>query len=958
MQNFSFQYTRVHVIAALTFMLIVPTGLPAQEELPDTPVLAARLAIPETRTQTLLELAVILRYQQRVIMGEGSLAPESMLQDLAWLDRLQTHIGPVRARSGVLDPAAWQMNQKLVQQGLPVGNWLAPDGPSLEATLHTVFQRQDERLAASVLPELLWRLEAESTVRWSALQQQAASDEKLRNALVTRVQPWLENAELELAPAVDAEQREVTEMMSALAEDAVSTGPPDPRRLFVVRSLLLERLPGLSADEARDATAYLRLASLIDGLHEQHYTAFVEGLLAVVASLLPADEEQVSSVAVWLTGHLPALSEAYARRFAAVDPRINSALASAYDVALNRAAGPPASPAAPLVAELADAVAQLALLVPDIEYYFDLPVRDTIAGSIETCIGMMARSGEEGHPAITRELFDDCQSSLVRLAETEAVAPGLAGDPSGPFGPAQLQREVSVTSMQRINYGMGYLHERYSTACSPPASPLPNPLEWSMLASLLTWLAEQSPVYFQTEANEARLVRMQAIGLELLATLSSQVDCFSGSGASLNDPVSRSLADYRAALTGLRNSLGESIQAFRDQALAPGSDIALELDGAQETTYRPDDLMIGPCDVEQACEMTGSLSTTRALLGLFPETYLVADQSGMGEVQLCYEHMEWVDRRAEPVRPDDTNVANYHGRFAFDLKGRFVVDGQASDVFGFRFTSPDEYHYLFAAAKEEVLSDSCPMEWVGSRIVTPMKNRRGGVVPNRLTYLAAPRMLPSRLLSLNWDRGAEWRDWFITGLGVEPLGPVTPPDIGPSVTEHLQSLYRQEQVSVYQGLMHGGAEGSAAAAYQQLQDLSTQKGLIRMLAMLFYPQSLLDSDAVRSAVAGQAGLLDENVLARFRQDNVPVNSISETGLRRLESLQAAWREQPEARLRTGSVAIGLAHALMRLDQVYRTYFLAAPETPETGDPSEAPETLETPALQELTEPSASVSESG
>ncbi len=113
------------------------------------------------------------------------------------------------------------------------------------------------------------------------------------------------------------------------------------------------------------------------------------------------------------------------------------------------------------------------------------------------------------------------------------------------------------------------------------------------------------------------------------------------------------------------------------------------------------------------------------------------------------------------------HVANYYGRLSFDLVGRYRESGEARDVFGFNFVSPTEYHYLFAAANEEVLDDSCPMEWVGSRIVTPLGSKQAiRIVPDRLTYLAAARTLPSQLIGTNWSRNEEWRDSFVTGLDV------------------------------------------------------------------------------------------------------------------------------------------------------------------------------------------------
>jgi hypothetical protein len=895
----------------------------AQEALPGVEAVAARLADPASGPQTLLDLAVILRQQQRVLGGEGEPGAEGVSQDRAWLDRLQAQFGRRPPRAPELDPAAWLVHQKLAQQQLPADHLLMPGDAALADYLRAVFQRDDERMAAAVLPELLWRLEVDSTRHWSQLLVQAASDERLAQRLTHQVSTgWAEPPGI---PQAGQPAPSWSEALAQLAADALTAGPPDPRRLLELRYRLLLGLGAAEAPARSEMVAYLRLARLIDGLHERRYIAFAEGLVSVVAGLLEEDTSSASPVAAWLAAHLTDLSGAYARDFALVDPRINSAVAAVFDVAQVLAAGPPGSQKNTLTAGLADAVAQLVLMVPDLDYYFDLPVRDTIAGSLEACIGSMANRDPEGRPAMTRELFDDCQGKLVSLADEESRSPSLSGDPEGPFAPAQLRREVSVTAVQRINYGIGYLHQRYSTACAPLAESLPNPLEWSTLATLLAWFAEQSPVFFQTPENEARLLRMRAIGLDLLKTLSGQVDCFSGSGASVNDPVSRVLADYRVALQDLGQGLNQSIDEFRRQTLAPGADIELELDAGQETTYRPDDLVIGPCDAAQVCEMSGELSATRALLGLFPEPYLVADQSGMGEVQLCYQNLEWVDRRAEPVRPGDTNVANYFGRFAFDLKGRFRSDQQPVDVFGFRFTSPDEYLYLFAAASDEVLADGCPTEWLGSRIVTPLQHPRGGVVPNRLTYLAAARMLPSRLLALNWDQGAEWRDWFITGLGVEPLELASPPDIATAVNEHLQSLYRQEQAAVYDRLLLGEGPADAAETVRQLEALSTQKRLVHMLMTLLYPQSLLDSDQLRSAMAGQAGLLDTTLLNRFRQDHVPVDMIREIGMRRLDLLQNTWSRQPEATLRMGSISNGVVHALMRLDSLYRAYF--APVTP-------------------------------
>jgi hypothetical protein len=907
---------------------------------------AGQLADEESRVDTLLQLAAVLRSQQRIADGENIVLEQNIAQERAWLDRLQERRGAADPVSPVLDPAAWVIRQDLLRQGLPAGSLLAVSGPGLEHLLRAAFQRSDERLAATTLSELLWRLESEATLHWSALLEQSESNDDLRQGLLGAF-PVASDTGHDNPAAVSEVSVEI--LLNAIASDTTLEGPPDRQRTEALRFRLLVDLPTQDQAARFVSVAFMRLGNLLDGLHEARYTRFAEGLLAVVGDLFEVDYATAAPVASWLVEQLPAISSTYARGFAEVDPRLNSTVAAAFDIARSL---PSADSGPGQGDEVADAVAQLALLMPDIEYYFDLPIRDTIVVNVDACVGLMVQPQDGEVGAMSRDLFDDCIENLVRMAETDTRSPGLSGGLQGPFGPSQLRREVSVTPVQRINFGLGYLAERHAGVCTLPGQPLPNPLEWSSLATLLTWFAERMPVYFQTPENEARLERMRRIGSQLIEATASQAACYSDAGAAASDPVSRLLADYEATMRRLSESLRQAVAAFRASVLAPGADIALESSALQETLYRPENLLIGPCDPADVCEVSAALSANRALVGLFPEPFLIADQSGMGDVEICYDNVRWVDRRSEPVREDDENVANYFGRFAFDLKGRFRTGDEAREVFGFRFTSPDEYHYLFAAASEEVLQDACPMEWVGSRIVTPLPNRWGGIVPDRLTYLAASRMLPSRLLDLNWERGAEWRDWFTTGLGVEPLDIHSQGDIVPSVNEHLQSLFLREQSTIYRALLDGVGLPDDIQARRHLQELTTQKGLVRMLLVLLYPRSLIHEDAIRRGIAGQGGLLDEELLNRFRELDVPVNQIVDLGMARQESFRMAWREQPVAALRDGSVAAGVAHALFRLDQVYRNYFRApaaglqeqerpspdasgaelnAPEPPASGD---------------------------
>ncbi len=577
---------------------------------------------------------------------------------------------------------------------------------------------------------------------------------------------------------------------------------------------------------------------------------------------------------------------------------------------------------------LADAAAQLALMIPDMGYYFDAPVRARIAEEINICISISVSRDENGGRAMVRRQFDGCMETLLGLAETETRLAELSGNMNGPFTVDTLRRELSVTPWQRINYGIGYLHDRYSIECQPPARPLPNPLEWAVLATTMTWFAEQSPEFAMTPENEARLTKMRDIGEQMILELASQTECVAGSGSTITDPVSRSMTEYELALRELNQGIKKAELDFRVAKLSPGADVMLESDASQATAYRPEGLLIEPCDPRLICEMSGSLSTTRALIGIFPDEYLLAEQTGLGKIEICYRDMEWVERRAELVRPDDENVSNYYGRLAFDLVGRYTQNDESNDVFAFRFTSPEEHHYLFAQTSEEVLNDSCPVEWVGSRIVTPLRENRGGIVPNRLTYLAASRTLPSRLLQNNWDRGSEWRDWFVTGIGVSRLEVAELPDMTTPLNQHLQSLYQAEQLGIYQRVLLPSSRnvlGDDVSLFDEMMEVSIAKALIRMQMLLFYPESLFNSDSIRTAIAGDAGLLESRTMRRFREQNLPLTSVNTIALERLTKLRSTWSAQPEAVRRKGSIPSSLMHAMTRIHIVYRQYFASRPE---------------------------------
>ncbi len=918
--------------------------------------LALALAQPDTRHETLLTVAALLALPRRApVTGREAahLRARELLSNLEWIQTLEGRYGIARPRSPALDPAAWQVQAQLDRVGL-VGSLLSsPLGPGADVLTRQVLDRKNPSLAAAALPELLWDLEVEAPLAWQGLLRRLDEDPWLSAALMEQggeLFAWPkpavdEQLAITMLTAASADPvtgagattesdpgpgdlllREAMQSVSVMLALASGVGPPDDHRLMRLRFSLLTAMPGLDLAQRAEADALLHIASLLHELHAQEYFVAVEGLLAVAASLenyAAWYPERAPAFAAWFSELFTVISEVYGRQLALVDPELNATVAATYDVVQALARGSSAAQRVGLRVALGDAVAKLSLLIPDLGFYFDQPIRDPVAGGVDACTGKAGQLEDDGSPSMTRDLFDDCQATLLGLADMEAREAQLAGSMDGPFGPSQLRRELGLTAGQRINYGIGYLNDRYDTGCPLPDRPLPNPLEWAYLATFMAWFAEQSPIYFKTPENEVRLARMKDIGNELLTVITEQVDCLAGAGAAVNDPVERIASDYQAELREMARGLESAREAFRARILKPGADLRLEGDANQSTAYRPVDLTIGPCDVTQVCEMAGTLSSTRALTGLFEDEFLLADQAGLGSLEICYDNMGWIDRRSEPVRPDDDNVANYYGRLAFDLRGRFSLDDEVFDLFAFRFATHQESHYLFSAASDEVLGDACPVEWVGTRIVTGLPEGGPRIVPDRLTYLSAARTLPSRLLETNWDKGEEWRDRFVTGLGVERLALPPPPDISAALNQRLEALYRQERATLY-GVLTGDGDGANLSA--ELEDLSTFKLLLGTQMMLFYPQTLMQSDTLRGAITGQQGLLDRRLVTRARQQEIPVDELLESADAGIQSFRKQWGDVPEAVRRQGSVSDSVAHGLLRLKAINEQFF-ASPLAP-------------------------------
>ena len=513
-----------------------------------------------------------------------------------------------------------------------------------------------------------------------------------------------------------------------------------------------------------------------------------------------------------------------------------------------------------------------------------------------------------------RRLFDSCLPEWRRILVEALVREELAGEADGPFARAFLKREASSVSWQRANYLDGHFDWLQGSPCESPA--WVNPLEWSIVNHhVARWGLEHAgpglrSVWLETLSDAIDLVE----GSE--QHRQQWLQCQLNQGGQRRDPIDRLLVDLERAYRELAARLAEAEQAFIVSHTRPSADIDLEAGAEQRTVYRPDNIMIGPCESMDACAARVQLPVSRALLGLFPNAYLLADQLDMGSLSLCYGDVRWVDRERRSARQRHSQVANYFGRLQFDLVGEFRRGDELEQVFVHRLTAQELQHYLFAEDSDNVLALDCPKDLIGQAVGSQLADQRLNLVPNRLTYFVATPTTPESELLANWDRGAEWRDWFITGGRVELLERASGEALEEEVSSRLTSLrQRRERVLAQRLTAPTVANAAPDDLAESLQEITERVILLRALLELHYPLLVRHDPVIRGLVHGEDGLVSVDSVRSLRDQSEAMRRLPDLGLERLERFRRYWHALPAPLRERGQPSPEMDYALEQLDRV-------------------------------------------
>lgn len=640
-------------------------------------------------------------------------------------------------------------------------------------------------------------------------------------------------------------------------------------------------------------------------------------LLEALMLLTPLAETDEAAALLAL---IVAMTEQGEGRLRAVDESFPVLLAQLQDAAEYLGEQPPATNAA--IHELTDAYFRLTLFVPEAAYYLDQPVREHIGQAIAECYPDPDLVGP-----LPRQIFEQCPERLFGLLRDGLGNEELVGGGGGPFAPEFLRREMSLVSWQRARYLDGHLNWQLQAGCETPQ--WINPLEWSILVQYLATWVPQRPVFFGSARWQEA---MDDLGEHIETQFEAQaawLDCISGLGGQRQDPVRRLILRQARALADLASSLESADRTFLAEQTRAGSDVDLERPADQITAYRPEGLTVRPCPDASSCGARVELPVSRALLGLFPNTYLLADQLAMGQLGLCYEEVRWVEREMRPARMEDEQVANYHGRLSFELLGTFDDGTGPEIVFRQRLTAGESRHYLFAAASDALLDLECPASLAGQPVASQLPDNRRGLVPDRLTYFVSTPNTAEAVLGANWERGSEWRDWFITGDRVEILETPRPALLQARVQAELEALVSRRERRMAARLLAADDQDILAQNLAVVADLSA---LLRRVLEIHYPRLLRHDAELRSALVGSRGLLSREQVRRFRDSGRPMAELAAEGRERLLALQEYWERLPEALREQGQRAPELDHALGQVAQLRKITQPPAPLVESLPEP--------------------------
>ncbi len=567
------------------------------------------------------------------------------------------------------------------------------------------------------------------------------------------------------------------------------------------------------------------------------------------------------------------------------------------------------------VSRLGNSHARLNHKISDLPAYLTQKSRAQFDKDMSACFSLSRETAELPPEPISDNQFRKCMSSLSEKALEINTNNYADGQSSRTFTDIELQEALKNESIDNEYYWHAYINKLLVPLCTKELK-TNNRFDWSLAARSYLWMAKKWPSLASEYMNRQDLNGIIQLGETLISSPITDSSCDPANNQrTIQKIIAKALDNHITSLESLKLAFTHYQENFKILNLREDADISLDGSALQSTNYRPLDTLVGPCGANSHCGVSIDLPATRALFSQFPAAYLVADQSKLGSVSLCYSDVEWTNRKVEPTQYGTQAMGNYFGQLQFILVGIYQNEDTELTVFQKQLTSIEKFHYLFGANTESVLDDSCPRELIGEKIVAYMPETDFNVVPRRLTFLTADRQHPLRAFEQHWTKGEEWRDQFITGNNIKIIQAPTHGIIDDSVAQHLERLFMKLNADIYRQVdTDPKLTKETTLIPHAAAKVSLSLRILQSLADQLIQSSLDTNPNFNHMLYGHTGLTGFNDFSSFQKQYYTAFQSIDWAIDRAKDAKQLWKQYqfPEKELTNRYVDASLAYTLLKL----------------------------------------------
>lgn len=512
----------------------------------------------------------------------------------------------------------------------------------------------------------------------------------------------------------------------------------------------------------------------------------------------------------------------------------------------------------------------LALDISDINSYLNHPIRKNIQENLEVCLNLSVSQAPDPRVPIANNQFESCFQDFINWATISATDSTFSGNQVRLDNPASLHRALELPSIQIPN--ILSTQAISDEACQQQLMPQANVFEWLLASESLAWFHDRWPGIFAEVDKTTEFSQLISMGQKLHV----YPPCFQQS-----EVLKNQFQMLQTKWEKLKLEINNQINLYTQEQLHEQTDVNLFGSMDQKTNYIPEDLIIGPCQVSKSCGAFIELKPSQELMNLFPNHIKMASQFGLGSLSICYDEVQWKNRKTSPTHLDNNKISNFEGQLAIELNGKF----DDKKVFTKEFISEQRHVYLFGENNQETLDMSCPLSIIGKQINTTLDRGTFGLLPNRLTFLTAQKVDINKVIRNNWDG-------WLTAIKPDQVDlnyfdemKEVKTQLNDAFLQHINRLQQQ----IYRKLItNNPARINDSALSKATFEYLNQRKLLAYFVNGLFPQTYHGHNGIRSGLTGSNQLMGAEFFKTSFDNQINVIDMMSLGDEIFESHQSVW----------------------------------------------------------------------